>query len=161
VFWLLRRHAWFLAALVLGLVLRVMVTGAYWPALALADSRGYVSAAMRLSPGPVRPLGHAVFLRLLQIFGDSLAVPTTWRPTLRRCADRGWSQLLLALLAGAVTGGLVGLIAFASGWFLLSSALVVGALASAFVVVTSLGSRRRATRVRGTHAAAKRNRPGS
>ncbi len=58
-----RRHALFLGAFVLGVVLRVLVTVGYTPALIFPDTREYVADASSLGLNPVRPSGYSLFLR--------------------------------------------------------------------------------------------------
>ena len=72
---LARRHWSFLAVLVAGVVLRVVVWTTYHPAIFFADSFRYLDYLTSPSPDSQRPLGYAfLFLRPLTL-GDLAAVP--------------------------------------------------------------------------------------
>jgi hypothetical protein len=73
-----------------------------------------------------------------------LPMPASWRKILRQGVKRGWCQWAIAVLAGALAGGAVGLAAVASGWVLVRAALLLGAVVFGFVVVTLLVARHRA-----------------
>ncbi|MGH3624298.1 MAG: hypothetical protein ACRDQ5_21345, partial [Sciscionella sp.] len=73
----LARHWPFLLALLGGVIVRALVTAAYWPAFWFqADSRMYLHASTHLRPGAyggANGLGYPALLRLLSVT-DSLAV---------------------------------------------------------------------------------------
>ncbi|MDX1620776.1 MAG: hypothetical protein R3320_07295 [Nitriliruptorales bacterium] len=58
-----RRHAPFLVVLGLGLVLRILATIAYQPALLYQDSYGYLILSESLDPTTLWPLGYPLFLK--------------------------------------------------------------------------------------------------
>jgi hypothetical protein len=60
--------------LFLALVLRIIVTLAYRPALMFPDSIDYLERANDLTPMAWHPLGYSLFLRLLRPIGDITAV---------------------------------------------------------------------------------------
>ncbi|HEV7364070.1 MAG TPA: phospholipid carrier-dependent glycosyltransferase [Solirubrobacteraceae bacterium] len=70
-----RRHALFLGLLGAGVVLRVLTSIAYWPALLSYDSQGFLQNAAHLRPDPVRPIGYPVFLWILNNAHDLAVVP--------------------------------------------------------------------------------------
>ena len=70
-----RRHALFLGLLGAGVVLRVLTSIAYWPALLSYDSQGFLQNAAHLRPDPVRPIGYPVFLWILQTAHGLAVVP--------------------------------------------------------------------------------------
>jgi hypothetical protein len=62
--------------LVVGLVLRILTTLAYRPAMQFVqDSFDYLHDAEQLTPSVIRPLGYPVFLRVLSAAGDLGVVP--------------------------------------------------------------------------------------
>jgi hypothetical protein len=70
-----RRHALFLGLLGVGVVLRVLTSLAYWPALLSYDSQGFLQNAAHLRPDPVRPIGYPVFLWILNTAHGLAVVP--------------------------------------------------------------------------------------
>jgi len=72
---LLRRHWLFATFFFVALVLRIIVTLAYRPALMFPDSIDYLARANDLTPYAWHPLGYPLFLRLLRPIGDITAVP--------------------------------------------------------------------------------------
>ncbi|MGH9067133.1 MAG: hypothetical protein ACRD0J_06550, partial [Acidimicrobiales bacterium] len=72
----LRTH-WLMASfLVAGLVMRVLVDIAYWPALLFyGDSYAYLRDAQRLAPQTAHPIGYPVLLKVLSISGAIGVVP--------------------------------------------------------------------------------------
>jgi Dolichyl-phosphate-mannose-protein mannosyltransferase len=88
------RHRVFTGLLLAGLVLRVLVTMAYWPAIEFVqDSFDYLYDARNLEPGIIRPFGYPLLLRLLSLAGQLAVVPIT--------------QHLLGLALGALIYALV------------------------------------------------------
>ena len=65
-----RRHAVFLSLLGIGTVLRGLATVAYYPALIIYDSQGFLYIADNFRPDDVRPIGYSAFLKILP---DNLA----------------------------------------------------------------------------------------
>jgi Dolichyl-phosphate-mannose-protein mannosyltransferase len=61
----LRRHWLFALLFALGLVLRIMVQVAYWPAILYYDSPFFVSNAYLLNPAGRDPLGYSLAARIL------------------------------------------------------------------------------------------------
>lgn len=72
-----RRHWLFAVFLLVALVLRIIVTLAYRPALMFPDSIDYLARANDLTPMAWHPLGYPLFLRLLRPIGDITAVAAT------------------------------------------------------------------------------------
>jgi dolichyl-phosphate-mannose-protein mannosyltransferase len=60
-----RRHALFLSIAGVGAVLRGLATVAYYPALIIYDSQGFLYIADNFRPDEVRPIGYSAFLALL------------------------------------------------------------------------------------------------
>lgn len=60
---LLRAHAWVIAVLGAGLVVRIVVMIAYREAFFYPDSRNYTTWALRSYPAPLQPYGYSLFLR--------------------------------------------------------------------------------------------------
>jgi hypothetical protein len=98
------------------------------------------AASSRMRPPPLRPLDRAATWLV------RLPVPAAWRPTLRRGLERGWCQSAVAVLTGVLAGGSLCLVAVSTGWFLMRSALLLGAPAGGCVILTLLIARRRAVR---------------
>lgn len=75
----LRAHAPFAILLVLGALLRILVTAAYFPAFEyVQDSFSYLHDADRLNPDLIRPVGYSVFLRgLSELSANLQIVPIT------------------------------------------------------------------------------------
>lgn len=69
---LLRRHAPFGLALLLGLAVRAVVMVAYHPAMLFTDSFDYLTRAHHLSLGTTRPAGYPIFLWPIAHLTDSL-----------------------------------------------------------------------------------------
>jgi hypothetical protein len=67
----------FATILLVAVVLRIIVTLAYRPALIFPDSVDYLARAIDLTPSAWHPLGYPFFLRLLHPIGDITAVPVT------------------------------------------------------------------------------------
>jgi hypothetical protein len=94
------------ALLLAGLVLRVLTTLAYRPAMQFVqDSLDYLDDAERLVPGVVRPLGYPLFLRALSVTGRLGVVPVVQHllglvagvllyALLRRLGARSWMAAL-------------------------------------------------------------------
>lgn len=92
--------------LLAGLVLRVLTTLAYRPAMQFVqDSLDYLHDAERLVPGVIRPLGYPVFLRVLSVTGRLGVVPVVQHllglaagvllyVLLRRLGARSWLAAL-------------------------------------------------------------------
>ena len=74
---LFRRHWLFAAFFFVAVVLRVIVTLAYRPALIFPDSIDYLARANDLTPYAWHPMGYPFFLRLLRPIGDITAVAVT------------------------------------------------------------------------------------
>ena len=73
---LVGRHRPFSALLLAGLLLRVLTTMAYWPAIEFVqDSFDYLFDARNFEPGIIRPFGYPLFLSLLSITGQLAVVP--------------------------------------------------------------------------------------
>ena len=71
-----RTHALMGVFVVVGLVLRVLTTLAYRPAMQFVqDSFDYLHDAEQLVPSVIRPLGYPIFLRLLSVTGRLGVVP--------------------------------------------------------------------------------------
>jgi hypothetical protein len=68
-----RRHAWFAGALLLGVLLRVAVQVAFPPAFIFSDGPTYLALAHVLAPSPDRTIGYSVLLRVV-----SWATPDVW-----------------------------------------------------------------------------------
>ena len=71
----LARHWVFAVLLSAGVVLRVVTSLAYRPALVYIDSIGYLENEAHLKPELVRPLGYPVFLRILPLGAGLWTVP--------------------------------------------------------------------------------------
>ncbi len=70
------RHRLFTALFLAGVLLRVLTTMAYWPAIEFVqDSFDYLFDARRLEPGIIRPFGYPLFLRVLSVSGQLAVVP--------------------------------------------------------------------------------------
>ncbi|MER6943312.1 hypothetical protein ABT294_04740 [Nonomuraea sp. NPDC000554] len=69
-----RRHAWFLAVLAAGAVLRVVTMLGYRPALWFPDTYTYIVTVFHPRPDLVRPAGYSAFLKLLEPFHSFGAV---------------------------------------------------------------------------------------
>ena len=72
-----RRHWLFVVFLFVALVLRIIVTMAYRPALLFPDALDYLARAADLTPMAWHPLGYSLFLRLLRPIHDITAVVVT------------------------------------------------------------------------------------
>jgi hypothetical protein len=72
-----RRHWVFLAFLLVGSAMRIIVTLAYRPALILPDSIDYLARANDMTPYAWHPLGYPFFLYALRPIGDITAVVVT------------------------------------------------------------------------------------
>ncbi|MDX6326656.1 MAG: hypothetical protein QOK15_3010, partial [Nocardioidaceae bacterium] len=70
---LARRHALFLGAFGVGVVVRVVVMVAYRPAMVFPDSAGYLLRAQDLTFSVNRPSGYSILLRLVETVSGSLA----------------------------------------------------------------------------------------
>ena len=70
-----RRHWVFAALFAAGLVLRVLTTVAYRPALLFHDSVAYLQLAEALVPGSDRVIGYPLLLRVVLTVGDLGLVP--------------------------------------------------------------------------------------
>ncbi len=60
-----RRHAVFLSLFAVGAVLRGLATVAYYPALIIYDSQGFLYIRDNFRPDDVRPIGYSAFLKIL------------------------------------------------------------------------------------------------
>ncbi|HEX2191663.1 MAG TPA: glycosyltransferase family 39 protein [Acidimicrobiales bacterium] len=70
------RHRVFTALFLAGVLLRVLTTMAYWPAMEFVqDSFDYLYDARNFEPGIIRPFGYPLFLRLLSMVGHLAVVP--------------------------------------------------------------------------------------
>jgi hypothetical protein len=119
-----------------GSVLLTMATGA-----ALSG----FSWRYQLPQIPLLPVAGALALTAL-IRGPAPSAPTppaALRLLERVAPGRGWLQLLVALLVGALSGGAIGSAAVASGWAAPRTALVLGAAVLVGVTVVLLGARLR------------------
>jgi hypothetical protein len=114
------------------------------PLLPLAGALGVAALVRGRAPGRVEP---APPLRLLDRAAARLVavpMPAGWRPALVRGVERGWLPAALAVLAGAVSGCVVGALAAGSGWFLPLLAGLVGLAVAVLVAGTLLVARSRA-----------------
>ncbi len=68
----LRDHRWFGVALLVGVLVRVVAMAAYWPAIAVGDSRGYLLFSLDIEPSPYRVVGYCVWLWAIAAAGDGL-----------------------------------------------------------------------------------------
>jgi hypothetical protein len=74
----LSRHRLFSGLLVAGVLLRVLTTMAYWPAIEFVqDSFDYLYDAKNFEPGIIRPFGYPLLLRVLSLTGQLAVVPIT------------------------------------------------------------------------------------
>ena len=106
---LLRRHNWFAAAALGGLVLRVITMLGFPPAIWFGgDSASYLSTALRHAPGTSRLSGYGVLLLALRPFHSfavvtavqhlmGLAIGVLTYAVLRRHGLPGWAATLAAL----------------------------------------------------------------
>jgi hypothetical protein len=99
------------------------------PLLPTAGALGLTALVRGPRPGapvprePLRPLDTAAALLA------RLPLPASWRRAMTAAVERGWVQVVLALLAGVVAGVLVMLLAVRSGWFDQGPAAAGGLLA--------------------------------
>jgi Dolichyl-phosphate-mannose-protein mannosyltransferase len=142
---LARAHRLFVALLAVGVVLRLLVTVAYRPALFYTgDSYTYLHAAQTLAPDPQRPLLYSVFLRpLLETgfltlvplvqHGLGLAVGVVVYALVRRAGGPAWLGCLAA--APVLLDGLQ----VAVEHYLLAEALFEAFVVAAFALVVWWG----------------------
>ena len=105
----LRPHGPFLVALGLGAVVRVLVQVAFPPALIFSDGATYLDMVDSLTPGPHRPVGYGVVLRVLSWVSRDVAVVAVFQhglglvtavvlyAALRRWGVSVWPATLAAL----------------------------------------------------------------
>jgi len=106
---LIHRHLWFAAAAAGGLILRVLTTLGFPPAIWFGgDSASYLSTALRYAPGTSRLSGYGVLLLALRPFHGfavvtavqhlmGLAIGVLSYALLRRYGLPGWGATLAAL----------------------------------------------------------------
>lgn len=103
-----QRHGLFAAALLLGVVVRVVAMLGFRSAAWFPDSFQYVGLALRLQPDPARPIGYPVLLALLEPFGSfalvtavqhllGLAVAVLLYALLRRGCAPAWLATVAVL----------------------------------------------------------------
>src|SRR3954466_5146363 len=77
----MRRHAWLVGLLALGIVLRVWITLTWKPAFAgYYDAAAYARAAKNgVFTDPFRPAGYPVFMKLLHVVDDRVLTVTAFQ----------------------------------------------------------------------------------
>ena len=78
----LHDHRLFVVALALGAVVRVLVQVAFPPALIFSDGPSYLALVDSLTPGPNRPAGYGVLLRVLSWLTRDVAAGRALQPPL-------------------------------------------------------------------------------
>ncbi|HEX6874671.1 MAG TPA: hypothetical protein VF165_03350 [Nocardioidaceae bacterium] len=117
---------------------------AQMPLLPMAGALGLAALVRGRAVGqpepapPLRALDRAAELM------TRLPVPAAWRSGVRRAAERGWLQVVLAVIAGLAAAGLWGAAAVGSGWMLPAPAAVIATVVGLVVALVLLVARARA-----------------